>query len=91
MPLVETNVSPTKTPSRNSWVATAGEPLQELSSLNPDDQLRIRLPSEELNRVLGGGIVPGSVLLLAGEPGVGQSQLLLEIATFWSARGQSVV
>ena len=91
MPLVETNVSPTKTPSRNSWVATAGEPLQELSSLNPDDQLRIRLPSEELNRVLGGGIVPGSVLLLAGEPGVGKSTLLLQIAHFLSASGQSVV
>ena len=41
--------------------------------------------------MLGGGIVPGSVLLLAGEPGVGKSTLLLQIAHFLSASGQSVV
>ena len=41
--------------------------------------------------MLGGGIVPGSVSLLAGEPGVGKSTLLLQIAHFFSAGGQSVV
>jgi DNA repair protein RadA/Sms len=40
----------------------------------------------ELDRVLGGGVVPGSVLLLAGEPGVGKSTLLLEVAARWSGR-----
>lgn len=39
----------------------------------------------ELDRVLGGGIVPGAVLLLAGEPGVGKSTLLLEVAHRWAA------
>ena len=38
----------------------------------------------ELDRVLGGGIVPGSVLLLAGEPGIGKSTLLLEVAAAWA-------
>lgn len=38
----------------------------------------------ELDRVLGGGIVPGSVLLLAGEPGIGKSTLLLEVASAWA-------
>lgn len=38
----------------------------------------------ELDRVLGGGIVPGSVILLAGEPGVGKSTLLLEVAAAWA-------
>lgn len=41
----------------------------------------------ELDRVLGGGLVPGVVVLLAGEPGVGKSTLLLEVASKWSAGG----
>ena len=40
----------------------------------------------ELDRVLGGGLVPGAVVLLAGEPGVGKSTLLLEVAFRWAAR-----
>ena len=42
----------------------------------------------ELDRVLGGGIVPGAVVLLAGEPGVGKSTLLLEVAAAWARRGR---
>ncbi|MBY6678605.1 DNA repair protein RadA [Rhodococcus sp. BP-332] len=41
---------------------------------------------DELDRVLGGGIVPGSVVLLAGEPGVGKSTLLLEVVKQWAER-----
>jgi DNA repair protein RadA/Sms len=41
----------------------------------------------ELDRVLGGGFVPGSVVLLAGEPGVGKSTLLLDVASRYAARG----
>ena len=40
----------------------------------------------ELDRVLGGGLVPGAVVLLAGEPGVGKSTLLLDVAQQWAAR-----
>lgn len=42
----------------------------------------------ELDRVLGSGIVPGSVVLLAGEPGVGKSTLLLEVASKWAQQKQ---
>ncbi len=45
----------------------------------------------ELNRVLGGGIVPGAVLLLAGEPGVGKSTLLLEVAAQGARRGRRIL
>lgn len=45
----------------------------------------------ELDRVLGGGIVPGSAILLAGEPGVGKSTLLLEVAASWARSGHSVL
>jgi DNA repair protein RadA/Sms len=43
---------------------------------------------DELDRVLGGGLVPGAAVLLAGEPGVGKSTLLLEVAARTAARGQ---
>lgn len=43
----------------------------------------------ELDRVLGGGLVPGAVVLLAGEPGVGKSTLLLEVAYQWAAGGDA--
>lgn len=45
----------------------------------------------ELDRVLGGGLVPGSVLLLAGEPGVGKSTLLLEVAAQAARRGSTTL
>ena len=41
---------------------------------------RIKTKDEELNRVLGGGLVPGSVILLGGEPGIGKSTLLLQVS-----------
>ncbi|GIF65096.1 DNA repair protein RadA [Asanoa ishikariensis] len=43
----------------------------------------------ELDRVLGGGFVPGAVVLLAGEPGVGKSTLLLDVAQRWAAAGET--
>ena len=45
----------------------------------------------EMNRVLGGGVVPGSLVLFAGEPGVGKSTLLLQAANFVAAQGQKVL
>ena len=89
-PLVETNVSRPDSPS-SGWVAVQSEPVQELANLDPKGQERVQLPGQELNRVLGGGIVAGSVVLLAGEPGVGKSTLLLQIAQYMSSRGQPVL
>lgn len=66
-------------PRRGSWLFKSSEP-QELSKINLDEFPRISFPGRELNRVLGGGIVPGSAILLAGDPGVGKSTLLLQIA-----------
>ena len=65
---------------RAAWAGTTGGEALELSELSTDSQPRITLPSSELNRVLGGGVVPGSVALLTGEPGVGKSTLLLQLA-----------
>lgn len=46
---------------------------------------------DELDRVLGGGLVPGAVVLLAGEPGVGKSTLLLEVAARYAEAGRTVL
>lgn len=50
----------------------------KLSEIEPLDEPRIHMPSEELNRVLGGGLVAGSLTLIGGEPGIGKSTLLLQ-------------
>ncbi len=51
---------------------------QRVSDITVEDQPRITLPSGELNRVLGGGLVPGSMVLVGGEPGIGKSTLVLQ-------------
>ncbi len=51
-----------------------------ISDINLENSPRIPLPDQELSRVLGGGLVPGSLTLLGGEPGIGKSTLLLQIA-----------
>lgn len=52
----------------------------KLDDLVTSDEVRIQLPDGELNRVLGGGLVPGSVVLVAGDPGIGKSTLFLQCA-----------
>jgi DNA repair protein RadA/Sms len=49
-----------------------------LNSITSSEQVRITTSDAELNRVLGGGIVPGSIVLIAGEPGIGKSTLFLQ-------------
>src|SRR5262245_55637679 len=57
----------------------AGESVAtHLSQLGADDEPRIEVGLAELDRVLGGGLVAGSVILLGGDPGIGKSTLLLQ-------------
>lgn len=51
---------------------------QRVSDIQIQAEPRIHMPSEELNRVLGGGLVPGSLVLIGGEPGIGKSTLVLQ-------------
>ena len=53
---------------------------QRLSEIAHEKMVRAVTKDGELNRVLGGGIVPGSVVLIGGEPGIGKSTLLLQLA-----------
>lgn len=62
---------------KGGLVASTSRPVK-LSEIVPSEEPRIHMPSEELNRVLGGGLVAGSLTLLGGEPGIGKSTLLLQ-------------
>lgn len=53
---------------------------QLLQDISAGGEKRVVLPDAELNRVLGGGLVPGSLVLLGGEPGIGKSTLVLQVA-----------
>lgn len=53
---------------------------QRISEISNATELRLNTQDEELNRVLGGGLVPGSLTLLGGEPGIGKSTLMLQVA-----------
>ncbi len=57
----------------------------------PDDERRVSTGFAGIDRVLGGGVVPASVALLAGEPGIGKSTLLLHVLAHLSAGGQTCV
>ena len=62
--------------------ALPGEPLRRrpipVGQIVTDEEPRLDMHDEELNRVLGGGLVPGSLVLLGGEPGIGKSTLVLQ-------------
>ena len=89
VPLVE---MPARSNSgQRGWVSTTSSTPQELSQVSADEHGRISMGFDELNRVLGGGAVPGSVVLIAGEPGAGKSTLLLQTAQFVSSAGSSVL
>jgi len=62
-------------PSKNR----VAKPLR-VNQISTEKEIRINTHDLELNRVLGGGIVPGSLILLGGEPGIGKSTLLLQVA-----------
>jgi DNA repair protein RadA/Sms len=62
-----------------------------IADIPAEDAPRTALAWGELNRVLGGGVVPGSLVLVGGEPGVGKSTLLMHVAQQFAARGARVL
>jgi DNA repair protein RadA/Sms len=76
--IVETP-KPTYEYHKTSWLSSNTESPVELSEISLEHTPRIRLRSGELNRVLGGGLVKGSLVLLGGDPGIGKSTLLLQM------------
>ena len=80
--IVEEVVSKPK-PSQANWENEKSirvNKAQAISDISLQSRARIKTSDNELNRVLGGGIVAGSLILLGGEPGIGKSTLLLQVA-----------
>ncbi len=90
--LVETLVreAPAAARARAGAAPGAAAPVP-LSSLAQEDVPRLPVGLGELDRVLGGGLVPGSLVLVGGEPGIGKSTLLLQAAAGLAAGGQAVL
>jgi DNA repair protein RadA/Sms len=66
--------------ARTTAATTVLEPARPIAEVDATTAAFLRTGVDELDRVLGGGVVPGAVILLAGEPGVGKSTLLLDVA-----------
>jgi DNA repair protein RadA/Sms len=79
--LVEETISPaSEAPVIGTTTVQTKKKAQKLDEISFETETRIDTKDQEFNRVLGGGLVPGSVILLGGEPGIGKSTLLLQIA-----------
>jgi DNA repair protein RadA/Sms len=86
--MVETTVTKTSTVNK---VTVRGAPARRLSKIELHNTDRMPLPMNELNRVLGGGLVAGSIALISGDPGIGKSTLLLQVADMIAGvRGNAV-
>ena len=72
-----------KTYDKRLQFSTTDEPKTspiQMRTIKTTEEPRINMHDDELNRVLGGGLVPGSLVLLGGEPGIGKSTLILQTA-----------
>lgn len=70
--------APAKSASRKAGAGGLKARPVKVSDLEATEESRIKMPSQELNRVLGGGLVAGSLVLIGGEPGIGKSTLVLQ-------------
>lgn len=76
--MVEEKVSGTAASASSAMPLRPKSTPLPVNRIEAVDEPRIHMPSEELNRVLGGGLVKGSIVLLGGEPGIGKSTLILQ-------------
>lgn len=72
--------------ARRTFVDQQSKKPVPITEVDSEDAERIPLPDQELNRVLGGGLVPGSVTLIGGDPGIGKSTLLLQLGLNYKAK-----
>ena len=79
-----------ETGARGAPSYAMGEP-QTITSISLDPQLRLNTGIAEFDRTLGGGLVPGSLILIGGDPGIGKSTLVLQVAAILSRTGIKVL
>lgn len=81
----EVVITSAKSPALLNANASGNKPVL-LKEINEENQERVSTMNHEFDRVLGGGLVPGSVTLIGGEPGIGKSTLLLQISQKFSGK-----
>lgn len=86
---VEEKVSTGKRTAQEKTVRDAK--IVPLTQVQTETEERIHTSMDELDRVLGGGIVPGSLILVGGDPGIGKSTLLLQVCRELAEKGQKVL
>src|SRR5699024_8942791 len=86
---VEEKVSTGKRTAQEQTVRDAK--IVPLTQVQTETEERIHTSMDELDRVLGGGIVPGSLILVGGDPGIGKSTLLLQVCRELAEKGQKVL
>lgn len=80
----------TASPKKDSAKTVPAE-LISLENINTENQQRLITDISEFDRVLGGGIIPGSIILLSGEPGIGKSTLVAQVAGLIAAKNNSSI
>ena len=81
----EVRLAKSPTPSTDRFSGYAGElqtEIQTLDQISLQEDARLESPFKEFDRVLGGGIMQGSAILIGGQPGAGKSTLLLQLMCF---------
>lgn len=76
---------------RTTYEVVSSKRPQKLSEVNLENHERMQLAMPEVDRPLGGGVVPGSVILWGGEPGIGKSTLILQVCHAMAKAGRSVL
>jgi len=89
--LVEERAQPVKKGSARSTFNLRQVSALPFTEIEPQDDVRVPSGLDEFDRVLGGGIVPGTLVLIGGDPGIGKSTLLLQVADRLSHSGTTVL
>ncbi|WP_163539021.1 DNA repair protein RadA [Gracilibacillus sp. YIM 98692] len=81
------------TSPRGNWATTSTntQKPEQLNKIQSQEEPRVKTTMQEFNRVLGGGIVPGSLVLIGGDPGIGKSTLLLQVSSQLAERDVDVL
>jgi DNA repair protein RadA/Sms len=89
--LVEEQLVETPEAKGRGWGLSADQPPMSITEIEAQEGERLKTRIEEFDRVLGGGIVAGSIVLIGGDPGIGKSTLLLQVSDRLSREGLKVL
>ncbi len=85
---IKETVKPAVQPSSRTSVFSSPQLIKEIDT---DDEKRSSTGSNELDRVLGGGLVKGSLVLIGGDPGIGKSTILMQVSNHLGGEGKKVL